>query len=82
MKWEEVRKLYPDQYVKLNILEFYLEDNKKIVTDVALINVIEDSKLATKELLKSKGNTVVYHTGSEKIVIEVRTPTGLRGMRL
>lgn len=82
MKWEEVRKLYPDQYVKLNILDFYLEDDKKIVTDVALINLIEDSKLATRELLKSKGDTIVYHTGSEKIVIEVRKPTGLRGMRL
>ncbi|MCJ7842161.1 hypothetical protein MUB24_14875 [Lederbergia sp. NSJ-179] len=82
MKWEEVRKLYPDQYVKLTILDFYLIDDRKIVTDVALINVIEDSKLATKELLKSKGNTIVYHTGSEKIVIEMRTPTGLRGMRL
>ena len=82
MKWEEVRKLYPNQYVKLNILDFYLEDDRKIVTDVALINVIEDSKLATKELLKSKGNTIVYHTGSDKIVIEMRTPTGLRGMRL
>ncbi|MCQ6282604.1 hypothetical protein [Bacillus sp. EB600] len=82
MKWEEVRKLYPDQYVKLNILDYYLEDDRKIVTDVALINVIEDSKLATKELLKSKGNTIVYHTGSDKIVIELRTPTGLRGMRL
>ncbi len=82
MKWEEVRNLYPNQYVKLNILDFYLEDDRKIVTDVALINVIEDSKLATKELLKSKGDTIVYHTGSEKIVIEMRTPTGLRGMRL
>ena len=82
MKWEEVRRLYPDQYVKLNILDFYLEDDKKIVTDVALINIIEDSKLATKELLKSKGSTIVYHTGSEKIVIEMRTPTGLRGIRL
>ena len=82
MKWEEVRKLYPDQYVKLNILDYHFEDDKKIVTDVALINVINDSKLATKELLKSRGNTIVYHTGSEKIVIEMRTPTGLRGMRL
>ncbi|MFE8698134.1 hypothetical protein ACFYKT_17460 [Cytobacillus sp. FJAT-53684] len=82
MKWEDVCRLYPDQYVKLNVLDFYLEDDKKIVTDVALINVIEDSKLATRELLKSKGNTIVYHTGSEKIVIEVRNPTGLRGMRL
>lgn len=82
MSWEEVRKLYPNQYVKLNILDYHLEDDKKIVTDVALINVINDSKLATKELLKSRGNTIVYHTGSEKIVIEMRTPTGLRGMRL
>lgn len=82
MEWSEVRKLYPNQYVKLSILEFHIEDNKKIVTDVALINIIEDSKLATKELLKSKGNTIVYHTGAEKIVIELRTPSGLRGMRL
>jgi len=82
MKWEDVRNLYPNQYVKLNILDFYLEHDRKIVTDVALINVIEDSKLATKELLKSKGDTIVYHTGSEKIVIEMRNPTGLRGMRL
>ena len=49
MKWEEVRKLYPDQYVKLNILDFHLVDDRKIVTDVALINVIEDPKLATKK---------------------------------
>lgn len=82
MKWEEVRKLYPDQYVKLSILDYHFEDDRKIVTDVALINVINDSKLATKELLKSRGNTIVYHTGSEKIVIEMRNPTGLRGMRL
>ena len=82
MKWEDVRNLYPNQYVKLNILDFYLEHDRKTVTDVALINVIEDSKLATKELLKSKGDTIVYHTGSEKIVIEMRNPTGLRGMRL
>ena len=42
MKWEEVRKLYPDQYVKLNVLDFYLEEDRKIVTAVALINVLEE----------------------------------------
>ncbi|MDC3418343.1 hypothetical protein [Aquibacillus salsiterrae] len=82
MKWSEVRRMYPNQYVKLNIIDFYLEGDKKIVTDVALINVIEDPKLATKELLKSKGDTIVYHTGDEKIVIELRKAIGLRGMRL
>lgn len=79
------KRKYKTQYQRIfinNILDLYLEDDKKIVTDVALVNVIEDSKIATKELLKSKGNTVVYHTGSEKIVIEVRNSTGLSCMRL
>ena len=82
MKWEEVRKLYPNQYVKLNILDFHVEADKKIVTDVALINVIESPKTATKELLKAKGKTIVYHTGTEEIAIELRSPTDLRGIRL
>jgi hypothetical protein len=81
MKWDEVRQICPDQYVKLNILDFYMEEDKKIVTDVALINTINDPKVATKELLKSKGDTIVYHTASEKIVIEMRNPIGLRGLR-
>lgn len=81
MKWEEVQRLYPNQYVKLKILDFYLEENKKIVTDVALINTIQDAKVATRELLKSKEDTIVYHTGSDKIVIEMRKPIGLRGIR-
>ena len=72
MKWEEVRKLYPNQYVKLNILDFHVKDDKKIVTDVALMNVIDSPKTATKELLKAKGDIIVYHTGTEDIMIEMR----------
>jgi len=82
MKWEEVRHLYPDQFVKLTILDFYLAGDKKVVTDVAIINPIEDNKTATRELLKSKGDTIVYHTGSENIIIEVRSHTALRGIRI
>jgi hypothetical protein len=58
---------------------FYIKDDKKIVTDVAVIDRIEDSIKATKELLKSKGDTIVYHTGADKIIIEMRKLTGLRG---
>jgi len=82
MKWEEVRKLYPNRYVKLNILDFHVKDNKKNVTDVALIDIIADPKTATKELLRVKEDTVVFHTGAEEIVIELRNPIGLRGIRL
>lgn len=72
MKWEKVRKLYPDQYVRLNIINFYVEDDKKIVIEVAIINIIESPETATKELLRSKDNTIVYHTGTEEIIIEMR----------
>ena len=72
MKWDEVRKLYPNQYVKLSILDFHVEADNKIVTDVAFINVIEDPKTATKELVHAKGDIIVYHTGTKEIVIEMR----------
>lgn len=72
LRWEEVRKLYPNQYVKLSVLDSRVEDDKKIVTDVALINVIENPQMATKELLRARGNTIVYHTGTDEIRIEMR----------
>lgn len=78
MKWEEVRECYPAQYVKLDIVDFYFEEDKKIVTEVAVLDVIENPQIATKELLQSKGNTLVYHTNSEKIIIEMRKLTKFR----
>ena len=66
MKGEEVRECYPAQYVKLDIVDFYFEEDKKIVTEVAVLDVIENPQIATKELLQSKGNTFVYHTNAEK----------------
>ncbi|MCM3711474.1 hypothetical protein [Sporosarcina luteola] len=72
MEWEEVRKLYPNQYVKLSILAFHVEGDNKIVTDVALLNVIEDPKTATIELGHAKGDIIVYHTGTKEIVIVMR----------
>lgn len=29
MKWQEVRELFPDQFVLVSIIEYYEEDNKK-----------------------------------------------------
>lgn len=33
MKWEEVRKIYPNQYVKLQILASHVEGNTKFIDD-------------------------------------------------
>ena len=77
MKWQDVRKLYPDQFVKIEILDSHTEMGKQFVDDVAVIEPINESN-ATKELLNSKNNTLVYHTSKENIVLEIRAGLGLR----
>lgn len=77
MKWKDVRKLYPDQFVKIEVLDSHTEKGKQFVDDVAVIEPVNESN-ATKELLNSKNNTLVYHTSKEKIVLEIRDGLGLR----
>lgn len=75
MKWQEVRDIYPDQYVLLSILNSHLTEDKKIIDDVALIRPLDNAKEATDELMHAEKNTIVYHTKNEEIVIEVRKPS-------
>jgi len=77
MKWSEVRKLYPNQFVKLKVLSSSIENQQEIIHDVALIHPVEE-KSATKELLDSKGDELVYHTTHPKIVLDIRQDVGLR----
>jgi len=77
LKWTEVRKLYPDQFVKLKVLSAHVEDNQEFVEDMAVIRPVPDES-ATKELLGSKDENLVYHTSHENIVLEVRQDVGLR----
>jgi hypothetical protein len=80
MQWEEVRKIYPNQYVQMQILSFHTEDNIKFVDGVALIRAIQDPKEATKELLHSKDGLIVSHTANEELKIQLRALRGLRGV--
>jgi len=80
MQWGEVRNMYPNQYVKLQVLASHVEGNTKYVDEVALIKAIQDPKEATQELLRSKGGIIVSHTSNEEIKIELRALRGLRGV--
>ncbi|GBF11853.1 MULTISPECIES: hypothetical protein [Tepidibacillus] len=77
MKWSSIRKMYPNQFVKLKALSSRVADGQEVIEEVALIEVIDD-KNATGELLKSKGDEFVYHTAHENIVLEIREDIGLR----
>lgn len=80
MKWEDVRKIYPDQFVKLQILEYHMVSNMKVIDDMAVIKAMKDNKEATKELVRSTGDVIVYHTSNENIEIEVKNIRSYRGI--
>ncbi|RCX13210.1 hypothetical protein DFR58_11828 [Anaerobacterium chartisolvens] len=80
MRWEEVRKIYPDKYVLLQVLESHVEGDKKYIDDVAIIRAIDDSKEATMELVNAKSGTIVYHTAKDKIEVLIRKRVGFRGV--
>lgn len=80
MKWEEVRRLYPNQYVQVKIIKSNIEGNVEKVEEVAIIRSIPDSAEATEELMRSRGDTLVYHTRNEKMEMEIRNNPGFRGV--
>jgi len=80
MKWQEVKRLYPNQYVILEELNSHIEGNKKYIDDVAIIKTLENPKEATRELVCSKGKKFVYHTAEDSIIIEIVRNPGIRGV--
>jgi hypothetical protein len=77
MKWSEVRSIYPDQFVKFEVLKSHFEDDREYVDEIAVIGPIKDEE-ATKELLHAKGNVLVYHTSRHDVVLRLRNRIGLR----
>ncbi len=54
--------------------------NIKFIDDMAVIKGIKDNKEATKELLQSTGDLIVYHTSNKEIKVEVKDIRSYRGI--
>jgi hypothetical protein len=78
MKWQELRNLYPDQFVKFEIVESHIEEDKEYVDEVAFIQAIADSKEAMREFRRCKQGQFVYSTKNENLVIELIKHVGIR----
>jgi hypothetical protein len=77
VKWQEVQNIYPNQFVKFEILQSEENDNQEIVNEVAVIGPVKDED-ATRELLNSKDKILVYHTSKDQIIVKIRKSIGLR----
>lgn len=79
MKWDEVRKIYPNRFVKLQILDSHVENNIRYIDEMAVVKAFENDKEATRELVRSIDENLVYHTSREKIEVPIKQIFGLRG---
>ncbi|SHG60482.1 hypothetical protein [Ornithinibacillus halophilus] len=71
MKWQEVRELYPSQFVLVSILDYHLEGDKKIADEVAPIRTIPEEEV-NKEFFRVEEGNIVYHTSNDNLVIHLR----------
>lgn len=81
MKWEDVRKAFPNQFILVSILDFHYEEGKKIVDEVAPIRVIKDED-ANNAFFNAEEGTMVYHTKNEEFVIHQRRDPLMKVRRL
>jgi hypothetical protein len=78
MLWSEARRLYPDTFLLLENLQSHIENNELHVEEVAVIRALSDDE-TMDEIMKARGNILVYHTGRERIIMPIRTKPSYRG---
>lgn len=78
MKWQEVRELYPNKFVKIEVIESHMVEEKEYVDEVAVIKAIEDSKEAMREFVKCKNKEIIYSTKNKEFIIDVVKHIGIR----
>ena len=78
MKWQEVRELYPNKFVKIEVIKSHIVDEKEYVDEVAVIKAIEDSKEAMKEFIKCKNKEIISSTKNKEFIIYVVQHIGIR----
>ncbi len=77
MKWTEIRELYPNQWVKLRILKSHEREGYLYIDDIEFIKIISNDRDATRELVGSKDDSLVYHTSHEIIRTKLIKNLGL-----
>lgn len=80
MKWNEIKEKYPNKFVQLKALKSHVDGDKKIIDEVALIKIIENSKEANELLIRSKGETFVFHTAKDELSLTIVQNPVYRGI--
>ena len=84
MKWYEIRKQYPDQFVLVEALKAYSRDNKRYIEDMTVVACYDDTKKAWEDYKKFRHESstrefYIFHTSKEKIEVLEQSFIGVRG---
>ena len=85
MRWKDIRRHYPDQWLLVEAIRAHSEKDKRILDDLAVVEAFEDSDAAMRSY---KGlhresphrELYVFDTDRENLDIEERRWLGIRGV--
>jgi hypothetical protein len=85
MKWHEIRKQYPEQFVLVEALKAYSRDHKRYIDDMTVVGCYEDTKKAWEDYKKYRLETptrefYILHTSKEKIEVLEQPFIRVRGV--
>ncbi|OIO90855.1 MAG: hypothetical protein AUK03_12360 [Anaerolineae bacterium CG2_30_64_16] len=83
MKWEEIRRRYPDQWLLVEAIKAHSDAGKRIVEQLSVVSEFPDSIAALKDYAQlhreaPKRELYVLHTSREGLDIAERTWLGIR----
>lgn len=77
MKWDKVRELYADKWIKVKIIDSHSDHEYLYIDDMEVIKVIDSDWDATIELRNTMGNHLVFHTSHDTIKTKLIKNMGL-----
>ena len=84
--WQDIRKHYPQQWLLVEAIQAYSEANKRILEQLAVVDIFPDSIAAMKRYAQlhhkaPQRELYVFHTSRETLDIPERSWLGVRGVR-
>lgn len=83
MKWEQIRELYPEQWVLVEAISAYSENSTRYIEELSVISNFLESTLAWKEYKKlhladPSREYYIFHTDHETIEVKEQKFIGVR----
>lgn len=72
MKWNEIREIYPNQWVKLLILSSHETNDKEYIDEMEVLKNFTSDDEATDALVDCTDKEILYHTNKDEIYSEIR----------